>query len=510
MSPSTVDLSTGPRTITITADATDASGNGAGSGVKRVDVFISGPRAGASARLSLTSGTAVDGVWTGAVTIPKDARAGIWSVRDVSAEDAVGNYQDYSGGGKHAESPTDLRLQSGWDTSITVTGTGTTPPKQVKAGKISGFDFTPQAVDTTHSARRVHISASFTAPRPKRVNLDFVKRSGTGRRLDTRIVFKRTTGGHWAGHFTVHRWMGDSTVEPQLFVQYGRNVRPQFKILSSDTLQAKHFPTKLKITSKADKTKPKLKTLSFSPSSVDTTAGSEKVTVTATATDTRSGVGRVNADLFINDGGGGSPVGLYPYPGLGYGQSSSVEVSLKRSGDQWVGTAKFRECVPSGNWHVDVFVSDRAGNNAAYSPKKLTAAGLPGSLSVTATPGDVEDPNVRDATAAGADHTITLDFTEGVKNVNTSTLSVFAVKPAASRFENPTSVTGMTCSNGTTNVACSGSGGLVTSAVLKVPALSGGTEFEVYANLNAITSQLTDGAGNPLPWGYEAADVTGS
>jgi hypothetical protein len=37
-----------------------------------------------------------------------------------------------------------------------------------------------------------------------------------------------------------------------------------------------------------------------------------------------------------------------------------------------------------------------------------------------------------------------------------------------------------------------------------------GKEFQVYANLGGITSQLTDGAGNPLSWNFQAADVTGS
>jgi hypothetical protein len=97
-----------------------------------------------------------------------------------------------------------------------------------------------------------------------------------------------------------------------------------------------------------------------------------------------------------------------------------------------------------------------------------------------------------------------------VKNVSTATLSVFANRPAATRFQSATAVTGIVCSDGSTTVDCSGSPDLITSAVLSVPALSVGAEYFVYANLNAVTTQLTDGAGNPLAWSFFAADVTGS
>jgi hypothetical protein len=105
---------------------------------------------------------------------------------------------------------------------------------------------------------------------------------------------------------------------------------------------------------------------------------------------------------------------------------------------------------------------------------------------------------------------ITLDFTEGVKNVTDSTLAVFARAPASTRFQAPLSISNVVCSDGTGTVACTGNGGLVTSAVLTVPDVAAGQDYEVWANQGSVTSQLTDGAGNPLDWSYQAADVTGS
>ncbi len=505
-----VSLDSGSRRVVVTADATDTSGNGAGSGVTEVDVFVSGSRTGTSTRLSLASGTPTDGVWKGSFMVPKDAQAGTWSLRAVNAQDADHNFESYNHDGTHAQSPTDIALQPGWDTSVAVTGTGTPKPKRHHAGTVTAFTFSPQLVDTIHARHTVHVAARFSKPEPKRVSVNFDRKSGKGRSFLRGLTLRHVHGTRWSGHISVPRWMRDDKFDATLFAQYAATVTPRNREFTAGALRKRHFPTLLTVHSGTDKTKPKLHTLSFSPPSVDTTTGAETVTVTATASDTHSGVARVQANLYINNGGGGSAAGLYPYKGLGYQDSSFINVMLKPVGDKWVGTARFRRCVPSGSWNTSVFVSDHAENSANYSSKKLAAKGLPGHLSVTSTPGDVEDPEVRDATASGVDHTITLDFTEGVKNVTTSTLSVFALRPAATRFQHTAAVTAVTCSNGSADVDCSGSGGLVTSAVLTVTGLTGGAPYRVFANLDAITSQLTDGAGNPLPWNYQAADVTGS
>jgi hypothetical protein len=512
LSKATVDLNSGSRKVTIAADAIDTSGNGTASGVKQVYVELHGPHDYSDTRLALTSGTAVDGVWTGTLTVPKDGTAGTWTVRAVSVADADRNSQYYSSGTTHADSPTDIRLQSGWDTSFTVTGTGPPPPTKVPAGKLTGFSITPQAVNTTNHAKTVHVTATFSAPAPTHVSVFFQRVSGgRGLQLDSRLKFKSKGGGKWTGHLSVHRWLGKGKAQAQLFANYATDVTPRYRNFDAAKLEARHFPSTLTITSGVDKTDPVLNSLTFTPSSVNTVPGPQTITVTATASDALSGVKHVDVNMYINHGAGGSASGLYPFPGLGYYQSSNVYVSLTRSGNEWTGTAKFRRCVPIGNWKVTASVQDRADNSIYYTSKKLTAAGLPGTLAVTATPGDVDPPDVRGATAAGAAGTITLDFTEGVKNVNTSTLSIYAMKPKANRFESTTPVTGIVCSNETTiGIDCSGSGGLVTSAVISLGGPIGGLSYRVYANLNQVTPQLTDGAGNPLAWNYAVAEVTGS
>ena len=60
-----VDLTTGPRSVRVTAHAVDTSGGGVASGVKRIIADLSGPGGFAQTRLSLASGTTADGTWTG-------------------------------------------------------------------------------------------------------------------------------------------------------------------------------------------------------------------------------------------------------------------------------------------------------------------------------------------------------------------------------------------------------------------------------------------------------------
>jgi hypothetical protein len=512
----TVNLTTGPRTVHVTAHVVDTSGGGVASGVKRVDADVFGPHGFAQARLTLASGTTADGSWTGTFHLPRTARAGTWNLRSLEVIDHDRNSQFYERSGRSPELPTDIRLQPNFDQSFTATGAVPAPPAKptVKPGKLSSFTLSPTSVNTTHASKRVSVTAEFTGPHPTRVFLEmfggkdvgFAQAHGNARAaVDTsdasrpffeNIRLKRTTHNHWTGHLAVHRWLGDGTAQPELSVNYSHRVKPDFKRYDAADLKALHFSHVLHITSGVDRVKPALQSLSITPSPVDTTSGAQQATVTATARDAKSGVRRTQVELFNRSGE--------------EKQDSFLTVNLKRQGNAWVGHATFQQCVPSGAWDVQAFVIDKAGNFAAYSAKKLTAAGLPGHVTVVSTPGDSTDPTVSNATASAAHHMITLDFSEGVKNVTGSTLTVFAKSPAATRFQSPVTVSGITCFNGTGAVSCTGSGGLATSAQLDVPDVAAGQQDEVFANLNSVTSQLTDGTGNPLDWNYPAAEVTGS
>jgi hypothetical protein len=523
----TIDLSKGVRSVTVTAHATDTAA-GVASGVADIEIDLSQSREGFGTDLNLVSGTSTDGTWKGSVRLTRD---GTWSVDELDVVDGQGNDQIYGRNGKTLHSPTDLRLHPDWDSSVTVTGHRPAHPSHPagKLGKLTAFRLAPKAVNTTHHAKTVKVTATFSGHRPSFVDLlldsegsgvefntaSFSKAKGasiaaatrgfarvaSGKTASAAFFFKvarlkRTSHDHWVGHVKIGRWLGHLVADPNLFTVFDASGTPRFKAFDSDRLKALHFTHSLKITSGVDSTKPALTELSVTPTSVDTTSGSQLVTVTATATDKQSGVAFAQAQLV-------SPQGQEA-------RGSSQTFRLTRQGNVWTGQAKIRECVPDGTWRVSLDLVDHAENFAHYSSKTLLAAGLPGQLSVTSHPGDSVPPSVKGGTASAAGHMVTLDFSEGVKNVTDSTLSVFALAPASARFQSPLAISGIVCSDGTGTVACSGSGGLVTSAVLTVPDVTVGHDYEVWANQDSVTSQLTDGAGNPLDWSYRGADVTGS
>lgn len=533
----TLDLSTGNK-MPVTVDAIDTAANDAASGVDELYVNINGPHGYASKRLKLASGTPVDGVWQGNLKIPSSSHDGTWQLEYVNVEDEAGNYQFYNRDGKNPKSPTDIRLQSGWDTSFTVTGQSPPPPPPTtkKPGKLTDFSTSTTSVNTTNKAKKVKVVAKYATPRPKRVYVSTFQGYGglartkahsgpkpeivTGRPPAPKthpagrfghaakgapagggifyenIRLKEKSNHHYVGHIHVHKWVGNSTADLSVNAEYKKDVDPRYRDYNSEQLAAKGFPSELKITSNVDNTKPTLDTLTFDPTSVDTTAGKQQVTITATATDTDSGVRRIDGNFDLDTG-------------RHYEPGNYVNVHLQRSGDEYTGVASFRECIPSGDWTAEFYVQDKAGNEKRYDTSKLAADGLPSGLTVTSNPGDITSPEIHNATASGQTHMITLDFSEGVVNVSTTTLTVYAHEPAATRYQTPLEVDSIVCSDGTATVDCSGSGGAVTSAQLLVPDVTGGQKYKVWANQDEITSQLTDVAGNPLDWD-RGISVTGS
>lgn len=82
-------------------------------------------------------------------------------------------------------------------------------------------------------------------------------------------------------------------------------------------------------------------------------------------------------------------------------------------------------------------------------------------------------PYIDHSSASSQAGTITLHFTEGVKNVIGSTLSIYSLDVDATRYASTLPINEIACMRGASTVPCSGSDGLVTKAVLTVPAVSG-------------------------------------
>ena len=514
----------GTTTVTLTADATDTATSGAGSGVKHLEAYFTGPHYSyVEVKFALSSGTTANGVWTGAATFTQKDWPGAYHLRDVSISDAANNYEDYPGYGTSAAAPTAISLQSGWDSQLTLTGpTPTkTKPSTVPAGKVSSFTLSPTAVNTTKSAKRVNVTATFAGHQPRHAYASFFRppTPGGSRRFIELTARLKHVGHSWRGHIIVPRWVGDMKPQLTLDATFGHGFKPEYRQYNYLQLKARGFASSLDVTSTVDPTAPVLTNLAFTPSSVNTTTGKQTVAITATAADPESGVRRIDVsfdkstNLGIVFGDGSNPGGATAASGLGgFGENEDggdVTVRLTRTGSHWTGTATFRECVPIGKWHVSAFLVDHADNVRYLNGTKLAKLGFPSTLQVAAAPQYVFDPVVVAATAAGAYNQITLDFDEGVQNLTTSNLTAYAMSPAANRYQTPLTITSIACSNGKAVIDCSGSGGLVTSAVLTIPAVTGGRQYEVWADLDTTATQITDAGGLPVSWQYAIAQVQG-
>ena len=161
--PATVDVTTGTKTVLASAHVIDAGG----SGTAQIAVVATAPQ-GAFANCtagSLTSGTAADGIWNCAITIPKGAQPGDWGIL-VLVSDAAQNVSTYTATELAAASlPTKFAVVSNWDQ---------TPPV------IASLSVAPSTVDVSSTAKTVTVSAHLTDNLSGVARFDFAATSPNG------------------------------------------------------------------------------------------------------------------------------------------------------------------------------------------------------------------------------------------------------------------------------------------------------------------------------------------
>jgi hypothetical protein len=137
--PTSVDVSSGPKTIAVAAQLTDA-----GAGVARFDFSIVAPNGvstvGCSAFAPNPPGTAANGTWQCMLTVPAGAQPGDWSIK-AAAVDASFN--------------TNLIIPPN---KVTVVNTAPDPTPPA----LASLTITPQTVDVTYGAQVVTVSGRVT------------------------------------------------------------------------------------------------------------------------------------------------------------------------------------------------------------------------------------------------------------------------------------------------------------------------------------------------------------
>jgi hypothetical protein len=339
--PSSVDVTKGGRQVHFSVTVSDLGGPGPASGTRSVRVAF-GQHTGFERTPFVTLEKKEVGVWVGSATVRRWSKAGTLAVQDVVIVDRAGNRRFVTGQQLGAR---------GFPHAVSVTSTpDTTPPV------LNAFTFTPHAVDTRTSTRRVIFTARVTDVQShvRWVLVAGLMNGGPiggGSEFDLIWLTKIAGTAHrFRGHLRVHRWVGNGT-----WKMYGVVVQDRignFRFYGPRKLDALGFRHTLPVTSRTDTGFPHVASFTIRPTPIDIRTHDQQLTVRVHATDSLSGVGRVfvNLEPSLGDDGTLLKVRLHRVSGTG------------RDGI-WVGTATLARCAPvTSHLRGRLNVIDRAGN----------------------------------------------------------------------------------------------------------------------------------------------------
>ena len=373
--PASVDVSSGTASVVVTASATDNL-----AGVTNVSVIFRSPSglqavpASSSQFLSRISGTALNGVYRGTVVFPQFSEAGVWKL-SVSLTDAVGNFVNISAASLAALGfPTDVTVTSTPDTvAPQLTGISyASPTLNVSAGA--------QVQTTTMTMTDDIAGLDFTTPLEFRMTF----RSPSGQeRYVIRTDFQMTGGTPLNGTFRVNTSFpqysesGTWTISFLRLIDRAGNTRQ----LSTAAIKALGInPDFTVVSAPADVTRPTVTSVAFSPSVIDTSAGSQTVTVTITVTDDLSGA------TFAPDHPGGTSFlrGIQFFSPSGQQNRVNGTLTLAAgtpTNGTWTGTVFFPRFSEAGTWRAQLNnIKDVVHNRFSLTTAQMTTAGFPTQL----------------------------------------------------------------------------------------------------------------------------------
>ena len=270
LSPSTLDVRRTAAWLTITASASDDGGPGPATGVRSVEVSVSGGLGIVGLERQ------DDGTWRGRVHVPPGSRSGRHSVEYVSLRDwtgDVGNLRGYSAG--------DLR-DMGQSIDVDVVSRRDRRGPQLKSLALSRT-----SVDLSRSAQTLRVAARVTdnVAGTETVRIE----TGVGY-SELRLRSGTRLDGTWAGKLRIPRWSRVADSPHQVFVALHDRVGNE-RLIYHDELAERGFPSMLTVTSAhTDTADPRLGRVTVEPAIVDVTTGDAEVAVTLRADDALSGI----------------------------------------------------------------------------------------------------------------------------------------------------------------------------------------------------------------------------
>jgi hypothetical protein len=365
--PKTIDVSSGPQTVTLTLRITDdLSGFEFGS-----FIFISPSgqqisSAGFNAQHRI-SGNSLDGVYQLSTTIPQFSEAGTWRVIQLFLRDSVGNSAVFS--------QSDL-ISRGFPTELVVNG-----GPDLASPDLVEFSFNPTSIDVSAGAQNLTLTLRITDALSGFEFGSFIFMSPSGNQIIS------------GGYNFAHRVSGDShdgvyqvTASVPQFSEAGtwrvlqmflRDAVGNSTVLSESDVSSRGFPTQLQVISDPqDITAPSLTQFSFTPATIDTSTAPQSVTITLRITDDVSGF-EFGSFIFM------SPSGQQINSG---GYNFAHRISGNALDGVYEITTTFPQFSEIGAWRVlQLFLRDAVGNSAVFNDSDLSTRGFPTTLTIAKT-----------------------------------------------------------------------------------------------------------------------------
>lgn len=379
--PTAVNVIGSAQSVTVTATVTDDLSGTSGVSVRFVSPSgrIFQPINGLG--LGRISGTALNGVYRGTMSMPQFTEAGVWKLDFVSVSDSVGN-------------STTLRtanLQAlGQPTDLTVTSI-----QDIEPPRISHIAFAPSGIDVSTGPQSLTVALTLTdnvsgvdltSNAFVEFRVGFISPNGIQQQVLSRQYFSLASGdalnGVWQASRTFPRFSepGEWRINYLRLLDFAGNQ----SFLSTQALEALGLQTRFVVQSTpSDTAPPQLTSLAFSPSVIDTSTGSRTVAVTMTIAD----------DLAGTDFSSDTPFVTF-FHGLFFRSPSGAQIRSVCCGSftrvagtplngTWQASIFFPQFSEAGTWTPTVSgIEDGVSNQVSLTTAQLVSAGFPTQLVV--------------------------------------------------------------------------------------------------------------------------------
>jgi len=391
-SPTAIDVSSGPKRVTVTLSAHDTGGPGPAVGLRHFFVSVVDPR---DSYIPVHVAATSVGHWAGTFTVPKWGAAGRWGIAQIILRDRNGQEAWYGADDQPIPNDPVLTVTSRRDPS---------PPT------LTAFSFTPTTVDTTRKGQYVHFTARAI---DNQTGVPYVGVLLAPRVLgdEEDIAFAslhkvKGTAHRYRGRTLMRRWI--ATGQWRVWYVVPVNGTGRYGVYSYRALGKLGFTRDVLVRSGQDSTAPRLEAFRLTPSAIDLRQHAQSVTIRVRTSDTGSGLKSVHV-----------------MPGV----AADFDVTLRlvsgtRHDGVWEGTLRFPRCpAVSGTWKASVQLADRRDNNAFYPTARLTRLGWQPKLTVTAAPDSLPPVAHLRRTVAVAGP-VNLTFDEAVNGIRASSALV--------------------------------------------------------------------------------------